>query len=264
MSQAPIWHVATDAMIADTTHLDTLEFGAYLKLMMAQWRNNGKPLENNPKRIALMMGVTQAQFKRIWPVISPFFEVTETTISQQRIAKDFKNVIEKIEKNKENGKRGGEAKSLKNKEVPLPNATETPERNPTIPEPEPEPDSKKSISKDIPKNEGKSDDRKCKLKTIFESDSTIPADYRKYAEDEGLHDIESTFENWRDWWFSEGGGKVGAKGWKLTWQGRVRKDVERQGNGSGYSKKQGGFAKPSITEAARLAIHRHRANERDV
>jgi uncharacterized protein YdaU (DUF1376 family) len=231
---------------------------------MAQWRNNGKPLENNPKRIALIMGVTQAQFKRIWPVISPFFEVTETTISQQRIAKDFKNVIEKIEKNKENGKRGGEAKSLKNKEVPLPNATETPERNPTIPEPEPEPDSKKSISKDIPKNEGKSDDRKCKLKTIFESDSTIPADYRKYAEDEGLHDIESTFENWRDWWFSEGGGKVGAKGWKLTWQGRVRKDVERQGNGSGYSKKQGGFAKPSITEAARLAIHRHRANERDV
>jgi uncharacterized protein YdaU (DUF1376 family) len=264
MSQAPFWPVATDAMIADTTHLTAEETGAYMMLLMCLWRSNGIPLPLDHKKLCRMARVRPNRWLLIWENIEEFFDIENETITQNRLRKDWVTVQEKITRNRELGSLGGKAKSLKYKKPPLANATDSLVAKSYQPEPEPEPDSKKGISKDIPKNKGKSDERKCQLKAIFEPDSEIPPEYRKYAEDEGLNNIEATFEDWRDWWFSEGGSKVGAIGWKLTWQGRVRKDVKRQRDGSGNSNQSRWPAKPSITEAARLAINRHRAEQREI
>jgi uncharacterized protein YdaU (DUF1376 family) len=140
MSKAPFMPLATDALIADTTHLNTFEFGCYVKLLMAQWRNNGKPLENNHKRLSYMMGITKAQFNKVWPVISAFYLIDENTVSQQRLAKDFNIVEQKIEKNIMNGSKGGIAKAVKIKEMTLANGTVSLVANGYQPEPEPEPE----------------------------------------------------------------------------------------------------------------------------
>lgn len=110
MSEAPIWPVSTGDLIADTTHLDEAEFGAYVRLMLAQWRNGGRPLPNEPERLCRFSGVTPGRFKKIWPVIEQFFDVTDAGISQPRIAKDFEKVSEKIKIAREKGKRGGRPK----------------------------------------------------------------------------------------------------------------------------------------------------------
>ncbi len=129
MSQAPIWPVATDALIADTTHLSRDEFGAYLLLLMAQWRSNGKPLPNDDARLGRIARATDREWRRMRPVLSEFFQISSTGWSQKRIEKDFKNVSAKIAKNRENASKGGEAKALKNNNVALANATHSAEPN---------------------------------------------------------------------------------------------------------------------------------------
>lgn len=113
MSKAPFLPLATDAFIGDTTGLNAAETGAYMMLLICQWRNNGLPLENNPKKLQRMTRCTKAQYNRVWPEIAHFFEVTETTISQKRVEKDFLEVLKKIQAKRESGKRGGRPKSLK-------------------------------------------------------------------------------------------------------------------------------------------------------
>jgi len=112
MSKAPFLPLATDAFIGDTTGLNAAETGAYMMLLICQWRNNGEPLDNNPKKLQRMTRCTKAQFNRVWPEIEHFFEINETTISQKRIEKNFLEVLKKIEVKRQSGKRGGRPKSL--------------------------------------------------------------------------------------------------------------------------------------------------------
>ncbi len=127
MSKAPFWPVATDALIADTMHLTTEEFGAYVKLMIAQWRSGGNPLPNDDSRLSRMAGLTPRTWQKIRATMSDFFEISDDGWSQKRVEKDFASVIDKITKNRTNGSRGGRAKSLKNNKLVLANATISPE-----------------------------------------------------------------------------------------------------------------------------------------
>ena len=123
MSQAPFWPVATDAIIADTTHLSVDQFGAYMLLMFAQWRQNGKPLPDNNDMLSRICRVTQTRWKKVLrPILEPFFEITDLGWSQKRVEKDFKIVIEKIQKNRERAARGGKAKARKYNETRVANA----------------------------------------------------------------------------------------------------------------------------------------------
>tara|TARA_R110000823_G_scaffold48744_1_gene123550 strand:- start:439 stop:1170 length:732 start_codon:yes stop_codon:yes gene_type:complete len=112
MSKAPFLPLATDAFIADTTGLNASETGAYMMLLICQWRNNGLPLENSPKKLQRMTRCTKVQFNRVWPEISHFFEITKTTITQKRVEKDFLEVLKKIAVKSVSGKCGGRPKSL--------------------------------------------------------------------------------------------------------------------------------------------------------
>ena len=63
MSQAPFMPLATDAYLADTTHLTTEEHGAYLLILLATWRNNGEPLPDDDIRISRVIRCTPKRWK---------------------------------------------------------------------------------------------------------------------------------------------------------------------------------------------------------
>ncbi len=146
MSKAPIWPVATDALIADTTHLTTEEFGAYMLLMMAQWRSNGEPLPPDEKRLSRIARLNPRAWERSRDVLAALFDIGADGWRQKRVTKDLVEVIEKIEANRANGSRGGKAKALKNNDAALANATNSPAKKASetvaIHEPYPEPDKK--------------------------------------------------------------------------------------------------------------------------
>ena len=144
MSQAPIWPVATDAFVADTNDLTAEETGAYLMLLMCLWRNNGKPLPLDHKKLARMARVTPRRRKPVWASIAGLFEIDGELITQKRLLKDWLRVQEKILTNRINASQGGKAKALKYKDTGLANATISAEPKGPIGlpnhKPEPEPD----------------------------------------------------------------------------------------------------------------------------
>jgi uncharacterized protein YdaU (DUF1376 family) len=98
MAEFPILPLKTDALIADTTHMSTLEFGAYLKLLIAAWRNGGK-LPNNAGQLAVIAGVTLVQWQSIKDVVLRPMTRSRWYISQKRLSATLLEVREKRRKN---------------------------------------------------------------------------------------------------------------------------------------------------------------------
>ena len=96
----PLW---TDAYLGDTTHLTTIEHGAYLLLLMAMWRADGK-LPNDDKLLARYARVTAGQWKRIKPVLWPFFRVSSDSITQGRLTDELEAVRQKSRRQSDNAK----------------------------------------------------------------------------------------------------------------------------------------------------------------
>lgn len=114
--------VFTDALIGDTTHLSTEEFGAYCLLLFATWRNNGQPFEDNSCQLARICRVSKERWeKRLRPVLVNFFDLSDGRWHQKRLEKEWKRVAEKVEANRKNGTLGGRPSALKNNETPKPN-----------------------------------------------------------------------------------------------------------------------------------------------
>lgn len=106
----PLW---TDAYIGDTTHLTTIEHGAYLLLLISMWRTAGCNLPNDDRLLAKIVRCTPAQWRRLKPSLMPFFKVIDDHIEQGRLT-DERNAV------KRNSKRQSDkAKSrwLKNNET---------------------------------------------------------------------------------------------------------------------------------------------------
>jgi uncharacterized protein YdaU (DUF1376 family) len=81
----PLW---TDAYLGDTTHLTTLEHGAYLLLLMSMWRAGGM-LPNDDKKLARFTRLGAQQWRRIKPTIMEFFTVDGDVIIQQRLHEEY-------------------------------------------------------------------------------------------------------------------------------------------------------------------------------
>lgn len=78
----PLW---TDAYLADTTHLSTIEHGAYLLLLMAMWRAKDKRLPADDRSLAKFARLTPGQWTRIKPTIMAFFDAEDGFVSQGRL-----------------------------------------------------------------------------------------------------------------------------------------------------------------------------------
>jgi uncharacterized protein YdaU (DUF1376 family) len=84
MAEAPIMPFFTDAYLADTGHLSTIEHGAYMLILIACWRAGGT-LPNDDKRLARYAHLGSQQWQRIKPVIMEFFQSDGEQIWQGRL-----------------------------------------------------------------------------------------------------------------------------------------------------------------------------------
>lgn len=132
MSAPPFMPFYVGDYLADTTHLTVTEHGAYLLLLMSMWRNGGS-LPGDDRSLARHARCTRGQWDRMRPVLMPFFHLTDTTITQARLAAELTKHTEAVRQQRERSSNGGKAKALKTNDTALPAA---PVRQ-CQPEPEP-------------------------------------------------------------------------------------------------------------------------------
>ena len=102
-------------------------------LLMSMWRNGGS-LPNDDKSLARHARCTRGQWDRMRPVLIEFFEATDRTITQGRLAKELTKHTEAVRQQWERSSNGGKAKALKSLQADMPTV---PVRQ-CQPEPEPE------------------------------------------------------------------------------------------------------------------------------
>lgn len=104
----PLW---TDAYLGDTTHLTTIEHGAYLLLLMTAWRSNDCSLPDDDRLLARYARCTIGQWKRLRPILEPFFVSENGHWRQGRLTDEAVAVRQK----KEAAAANGRASALKRK-----------------------------------------------------------------------------------------------------------------------------------------------------
>lgn len=85
MAEFPKFPLWTDAYLADTPHLTTIEHGAYLLLLIAMWRSRTKSLPNDDKILARYAKLTPKQWGKIKYILMPFFTKEGDSITQRRL-----------------------------------------------------------------------------------------------------------------------------------------------------------------------------------
>lgn len=104
----PLW---TDAYLGDTTHLTTLEHGAYLLLLITAWRSRNNRLPDSDKLLARYAKLTPGQWTRIKPIIAQFFTIEDGFWTQGRLT-DEANAVRQY---RERQSAAGKASALKRK-----------------------------------------------------------------------------------------------------------------------------------------------------
>lgn len=104
----PLW---TDAYLGDTTHLTTIEHGAYLLLLMTAWRSPDCRLPDDDRLLARYARCSPGQWKRLRPIIEPFFLSENGHWTQGRLTDEAVAVRRK----KEAAAANGRASALKRK-----------------------------------------------------------------------------------------------------------------------------------------------------
>jgi len=95
-----MWHV--DDYLGDTTHLSTVEHGAYILTMFACWKRGGSIPERHVERTARM---TPEQWTESRDTLAEFFDVEDGTWTHGRIVAE----IDRIEAKRKSAKRAGKA-----------------------------------------------------------------------------------------------------------------------------------------------------------
>jgi uncharacterized protein YdaU (DUF1376 family) len=211
----PLW---TDAYLGDTTHLTTIEHGAYLLLLMAMWRNDGN-LPDDDKLLARYARLTGGQWARISPTVRAFFTVENGSIYQSRLTDELNAVRQHSKRQSDNVK----ARWLKTKETTdtavIPN---TPSGNTPLPLPLP-----------IEKEEAKASSKK--RGTRLPDDWFLPKSWGEWAAGEGwsIDVIRTEADNFKDYWMARAGPTASKLDWEATWRVWIRKSPKT-------SKPQGG------------------------
>ena len=78
----PFW---TDAYLGDTTHLTTIEHGAFLLLLMTAWRAKTNDLPDDDKMLCRYTKLSMRQWLRIRPILEPLFCIENARWSNKRL-----------------------------------------------------------------------------------------------------------------------------------------------------------------------------------
>lgn len=139
MSDLPYMPFFVDDFDAHTSHLTLEEDGLYNRLIRLMWRSPGCSLPDDPRWLVRQLRIDQDTFIRIaLPLIDEFCTRKNGKIFQRRLMREWQRVKSKVDAKKNAGKKGGEAKALKEKKM----AAAFARGLPWHPEPEPYPDNK--------------------------------------------------------------------------------------------------------------------------
>jgi uncharacterized protein YdaU (DUF1376 family) len=92
---------------ADTAHLSTLEHGVYFLLIKAYWKS-GRALADNDRRLAILAGLSLAEWQRVRPDSAPFFVAGDGLWRHGRIDEELDKVRGRIEQARSAGRASGE------------------------------------------------------------------------------------------------------------------------------------------------------------
>ena len=93
MAELPILPLKTDAILADTTHMNAEEFGAYCRLLFVMWRQGGK-LREDDAEMALISGLPTARWRKIKEKVMRPMTTIGGLVSQKRLTDTWIQVQE--------------------------------------------------------------------------------------------------------------------------------------------------------------------------
>jgi uncharacterized protein YdaU (DUF1376 family) len=135
MAISPMFPLWTDAYLGDTRHLSTLEHGAYMLLLITAWRSKDGLLPDDDKLLSRYAGLTIDKWRKIRPILEPFFCIENGVWAQGRLLDERKADFDFRKSQSKKAK----ARHLKNKEtthaaascghMPPPTPTPTPITN---------------------------------------------------------------------------------------------------------------------------------------
>lgn len=110
MSKADAWMPLYIAdYLRDTMHLTRDQHGAYMLLLMACWTRGGR-LANDAGQLAGMVKATAAEWRKLAPVILPYFRVDGDQLVNMRVVEEWEKAQRLSEARRETGKKGGRPK----------------------------------------------------------------------------------------------------------------------------------------------------------
>lgn len=92
---------------ADTAHLSTLEHGVYFLLIKAAWKS-GRALPDNDRRLAILAGLSLAEWQEVRPDIAPFFAIADGLWRHKRVEEELEKVRGRVEQTRSAGRASGE------------------------------------------------------------------------------------------------------------------------------------------------------------
>ena len=116
MTSLPYMQLYTSDYLADTAHLTTEEHGAYLLLLMNYWQR-GKPLDNTDKRLAHVARLSAERWEAVEPILAEFFTIVDNVWTQSRIERDLDKIRAKSSKLAANGSIGASKRQANAKQM---------------------------------------------------------------------------------------------------------------------------------------------------
>lgn len=82
--------------LSGTLHMDTLEKGAYLMLLLSHYQSGEIGIPNDDKQLARICGVSQKTWSRIRPIITEKFDVSGDFLVHNKVIEVLRKVEQKI------------------------------------------------------------------------------------------------------------------------------------------------------------------------
>ena len=111
----PLWMpIYVADLIADTAHLTTVQFGAYVRLLCAMWRSEDGTLSDNPETLARLTGVHAPRWPGVWGSIkSAFVPIDSGKLTNDELRTELAKAKAITAVRQATGRLGGETTQLR-------------------------------------------------------------------------------------------------------------------------------------------------------
>ncbi|MEY4932684.1 MAG: hypothetical protein RLZZ403_1004, partial [Pseudomonadota bacterium] len=109
MAQLPYMPLYPDALIGDTMHLSTGEFGAYLLILVSMWSAGGS-LPADDRVLRRISRLSPANWARVRPAIMALLTIEGDRVTQRRLRAEFDKAAGSRQRRANAGRKGGVAR----------------------------------------------------------------------------------------------------------------------------------------------------------